>query len=154
MQRMERAAAGARLRLCAAPLTSSNGMSAEASAGLPRLAAERGPVRALPEEWVSAFTQTGRVLNGVLCLAHADFAEILVPLSQSTEVSVGQKKQMIGKFLEVSRSMGLRVEERVLTARWERRLFPYTFTRRRRTRSALASSARRSRCSRARSRAP
>ncbi|KAI0358638.1 hypothetical protein OH77DRAFT_1200222 [Trametes cingulata] len=39
--------------------------------------------------------------NAGLC-AHflKNFAEILVPLSQSTEVSIDQKRQMIGKFLE------------------------------------------------------
>ncbi|CDO69161.1 hypothetical protein BN946_scf185042.g63 [Trametes cinnabarina] len=39
--------------------------------------------------------------NAGLC-AHflKNFAEILVPLSQSTQVSLAQKKQMIGKFLE------------------------------------------------------
>ena len=35
----------------------------------------------------------------------ADFAEILVPLSQSPDISAAQKKQMIGKFLEVTASL-------------------------------------------------
>ena len=40
-------------------------------------------------------------LNDAHYSARADFAEILVPLSQSPEISMAQKRQMIGKFLEV-----------------------------------------------------
>ena len=62
-------------------------------------------MRAFLEEWVS---QLGCVaewrakrwrLNNANC---ADFAEILVPLSQSPGISMNQKTQMIGKFLEVT----------------------------------------------------
>ncbi len=81
-----------------------------------------------------------RRLKSSVLFGHADFAEILVPLSQSTSVSMDQKKQMIGKFLEVRPSMAPRPGEAALTARrWERRRSPCTCTRRRRTQSASAS---------------